>query len=436
MTAGHLQLQPRRPTSIRSVPSSSTGGVRVSTQDMDPTKRLYLDDSWLTTFQAPVIAHGTWQDSPSVVLQPSAFYPETGGQMADAGTLGGTKVRDVQVDEAGVIHHLLDGPLPAVGETVEGVIDRSRRRLHMALHTGQHILSKALLDVARAETVSSRLGETVCTIDVDRDKVDERDVARAEELANAVIEDDVPVRAIYPTAEELMRLPLRRQPKVDKDIRVVMVGDFDCSPCGGTHCSRSGQVALVRINNVERYKGKIRVSFSAGRRARTELGQRADILNALGRDFTCSALEVPQAVDKMRRELTETREALGLARSKIAMAAAEHLVAQAVAESPQSPRVIAVIPDAGVELLRAVAKRVTSQSCAAAFLATPAEGGGLSVLVARGSDAPVDCGAFLKAAASAAKGRGGGNPDRAEGRLPEGTDWVTLVRGMLTAQSV
>src|SRR5437868_895866 len=85
---------------------------------------------------------------------------------------------------------------------------RRRRRVHMALHTGQHMLSRALADLAQANTVSSRLGETMCTIDVDQEGVQERRIAAAEDLVNSVIDDDVPVRAFFPTAEELAALPL------------------------------------------------------------------------------------------------------------------------------------------------------------------------------------------------------------------------------------
>src|SRR5262245_54193864 len=123
---------------------------------MTGTERLYFADPLLLSFEARVVAHG----SASIVLNRTAFYPESGGQMADRGRLAGAPVLDVQFDDHGVVHHRLDGPLPAVGASVTGEVDRDRRRVHMALHTGQHMLSRALEDVAGAATVSSRLGES------------------------------------------------------------------------------------------------------------------------------------------------------------------------------------------------------------------------------------------------------------------------------------
>src|SRR5690349_4904760 len=118
---------------------------------MTPTERLYYADPLLLDFSAQILAHGTWNGAPSVILDRTAFYPESGGQMADRGTLSGALVIDVQVDDAGAVHHVLEGgALPAIGATMAGVVDRARRRVHMALHTGQHMLSRALEDVASA----------------------------------------------------------------------------------------------------------------------------------------------------------------------------------------------------------------------------------------------------------------------------------------------
>jgi alanyl-tRNA synthetase len=390
---------------------------------MPPTERLYHRDPLLSTFTARVVAHAAWNGAPSVILDRSAFYPEAGGQMADRGELAGHEILDVQADDAGAVHHLIaGGALPPVGSEVAGAVDRARRRVHMALHTGQHMLSRALADVAKGETVSSRLGESACTIDLDLETVDEARVAEAEDLVNGVVDDDVPVRAWFPTALELAALPLRRAPKVTEDIRVVAVGDFDFTPCGGTHCLRSAEVGLVHVSGIERYKGRARVVFTAGKRAREQLWQAAGVLGELSRGFTCGPLDVPAGVEKLRRELGEARDALGRARGRLADALHESLTAQAAATG----RAVAVIEDAGPDLLRALATRITAAPGVVAFLAGRGPDG-LAVLVARASGSSFDCGAFLKKAAATAGGRGGGRPERAEGRLPAEADWAALV---------
>lgn len=391
---------------------------------------LYHDDSLLLTFRARVVEHASLGDKPTVILDRTAFYPESGGQMSDRGKLGAATIVDVLIDDVGRIHHVLEGELPVVGDLVDGEIDRVRRRIHMAQHTGQHMLSRALVDVAGAETVSSRLGESACTIDVDVATLDERAAARAEDLVNALIDDDIPVRAFFPSADELRALPLRRQPKVTDNVRVVAIGDFDVSPCGGTHCTHASQVGFVRIESVERYKGNARVVFSAGPRARRNVGREAAVTRALAREFTCGTDDVPAGLDKLRRELSDTRESLGRVRMRVAAALADEFARSAVDRA-----VVGVVDEASLDLVRAVAARITAQGDRVAMIAGAADGGTI-VLIARGPDSRFDCGRFLKQVAAAAGGRGGGRPERAEGRLPLNIDWPTLVATELNFSSL
>jgi alanyl-tRNA synthetase len=313
--------------------------------------------------------------------------------------------------------------LPAIGSEVHGEIDRARRRVHQSLHTGQHMLSRALADLAAAETVSSRLGETECTIDVDRETVAEGKIAAAEALVNSLIDDDLAVRAWFPEEAELRGLPLRRQPKVTERVRVVDIGGFDVSPCGGTHCARTAQVGPIRITGLERYKGKVRVTFDAGRRARERWAEEARVLAGLAKEFTCGLSDVPAAVEKLRRDLVATRATLGQAQARLAEGVAAALLADAVAAG--RTEVVAVVEGGDRDFLRSVAARVVAREGMAALLATRTADG-LAVACTRGAGSTLDCGAFLKRAAAAAGGRGGGRPESAEGRVPNEADWVAI----------
>jgi len=322
----------------------------------------------------------------------------------------------VQADAEGRVHHALDGLLPKVGEVVAGSVDGARRRAFMALHTGQHIFSRALVDSAKAETVSSRLGETSCTVDVDRTALSDAALARALELTHAVIDDDLPVRAWFPDAAELASLPLRRKAKVDADVRVVAVGDFDFSPCGGTHCTRSGQVGLVEVFGVERYKGMLRITFDAGPRARATVVGESRTLRALGATLSCGPADVPTAVERVRSEVKDARTAMKALGDRAAEGIARELGAGTVAARL----------DAGDrELLRAVATRLCAVPDAVVALAV-AEVDGLAVLVARGGAATTDCGAVLRRLAMRTGGKGGGRADRAEGKVPLDVDFVAI----------
>ena len=401
------------------------------------TEKLYWVDPFATTFRAT--AHATaLGDTPTLVLDRTLFYPESGGQLPDAGVLAiegqerELRVTDVQIDDSGVIHHFVDGGLgldPGSAIAMRGAIDVGRRRDHMAQHTAQHALSRALVDVARTETVSSRLGATSCTIDVEG-ALDERGVARAEDLVNAIVRDDVVVRQLFPTPEELPNLPLRRAPKVDRGVRVIDIEGVDMSPCGGTHCTRTGQIGVVRIVGLERHKGGWRVTFHAGRRALDDARRKEAVLGELAREFTCGVLDVGQAVGKLRVDLKERTAALSAMRDELGELLAERILA---AHPPAAGirRIVVLRPRDDLGMLRALAGRLTSRPDVVAFCAAPDDrnAGDWSIVVQRGSHAGFDCGAWLKAAAAESGGRGGGRPERAEGRLPANASIEALAQG-------
>jgi alanyl-tRNA synthetase len=387
------------------------------------TLRLDQNDPLLFTFDAHIVAHATWKGAPSVVLDESAFYPESGGQMADRGTLAGLDVRDVQIDDAGRVHHVLDGALPEIGAWVHGAIDASRRRTHMALHSAQHLVSRALCDISGTETTSSRLGESVCTIDVDRDGISEARISEAESLVNEIVEEDRAVRAWFPERDELASLPLRRAPKSEyARVRVVDIGGFDVSPCGGTHVLRTSQVGLFRIISTERYKGGTRISFSAGPRARRELLAESNVLRESARLFGTVPLDVSTSITRLFSSLTETREELGRMRSAFA---------RALASNTRDSIARIVLSEGGVELARQLATELTRQGDRVAIIAATIDGG-IHVVVARGPHSSVDARGIFETIAKRTGGRGGGRPERAEGRLPQGADIEGAMNDALT----
>lgn len=392
------------------------------TAALPPTTRLDHAEPSRLAFTARVLAHATHGGNATVVLDRSSFYPESGGQLADHGTLGETRVTDVQIDDAGLVHHRVDGPRPDVGTVVHGAVDGLRRRQFAAQHTAQHMLSRALLDLAEAETVSSRLGEDACTVDLRVPTLDEGFLARAESLVNDVVGADVPVRAFFPDPPVLSRLPLRRAPKVASGIRVVEVEGFDVSPCGGTHCTRSSQIGMVQVTGLERYKGMIRVHFTAGDAARNAHLAWARALGTLARTQSCGIADLPGVFARVQRELDDARTRNRALSEKLAAHAATALAQTA----DERGRIVAVLEGADRDFLRAVGAALTASQPVTVFLACAGDGG-LDVLLARGPGSTVDCGSTLRALAQQCGGRGGGKPDRAEGRVPAGTDWRALV---------
>jgi alanyl-tRNA synthetase len=232
------------------------------------------------------------------------------------------------------------------------------------------------------------------------------------------------VRAWFPTAEELPTLALRRAPKAEHaSVRVVDAGGFDVSPCGGTHVLRTAQIGLLRVIGTERYKGGTRVTFSAGPRARRELLGESAQLRDLARALGCAPAEAKPAALRTRAALDAAREELGRMRSSLAKSLAER------AEARGDARV--AIVEGGIDLVRQVAAELTREGDRLAIVAGPVEGG-THVVVARGPSGTADARTIFAAIAKAAGGRGGGRPERAEGRMPEAADVRAAIAAALS----
>jgi alanyl-tRNA synthetase len=256
------------------------------------------------------------------------------------------------------------------------------------------------------------------TIDVTRDRIPDAELAAAEALANDLIDDDLAIRAWFPTTDELAAMKLRRDPKVSADIRVIAIGDFDFSPCGGTHCARTSQLGSLRITGSERYKGMTRVTFTAGRKARAELFTRDQVLRSLATQFSCGPTEVPAAIEKLKRDVDAHSTELTALRSRLASTIIETL--------PGTGAVIATVPG-DAELLRSVAAKLVSAG-RDALLCAPSDDGAVVVLF-RSAGSTLDCGALFKKLLAKVPGRGGGRAERAEGRLSSmPADWSSLVQ--------
>ena len=233
------------------------------------TERIYYTDPYATEFDATVVRADAVPDAPAhrrVVLDRTAFYPTSGGQPFDTGTLGDVRVLEVEDADDGEVVHIVEGDVgPGV---VHGRIDWDRRFEHMQQHTGQHVLSAAFDRVLKVPTVSFHLGTASSTIDLARE-VSAAEIARAEREANRIVWEDRPVAIRFADAAEAATLGLRKESKREGVLRLIDVENFDVSACGGTHVARTGAIGVIAVAGAERFKGATRLEFLCGGRALT-----------------------------------------------------------------------------------------------------------------------------------------------------------------------
>jgi alanyl-tRNA synthetase len=367
--------------------------------------RRYYTDSYTSVFTARVVEATALEDGPAVVLDETFFYPTSGGQPHDTGLLGSVPVREVRIRESdGAVLHRLAGTL---GEgPVQGIIDWSRRLDHMQQHTGQHILSAAFVKVADATTIGFHLGEDYVSIDLALRELDEARAAEAEELANAVVRTDLQVRAWFPSPDELATIPLRKTPDVAGDLRVVAIGEFDYSACGGTHVARTGEVGPIKLLRTEKLSRGVRVSFLSGDRARADYGRKHAIVRSLAGSLTCAPEEVAEAVARLEGALQEARRETALWRGVALDAEAAGMVSGA--ETFGTVRVVvAAFEDRPADELRELALKITAEDGLIVLLGTT--GAKTQLVFARSEHVARDLKPLLDGAlAELGGGRGGG----------------------------
>ncbi|MCS6871723.1 MAG: DHHA1 domain-containing protein [Anaerolineae bacterium] len=374
------------------------------------TKRLYYDDSYTLTFEAEVLEITAHADRPAVVLDRTYFYPEGGGQPSDRGMLNGVPVLDVQTRPSDrAVLHVLASPLDA--QQVIGEIDGERRRDFRIHHSGQHILSQALERAATARTLSVHMSESSMTIDVDRTDIAPEEWEAVENLANRVVLENRPVRAWFPSAQELAALNIRKLPEVDGKVRIVDIGGFDITACGGTHVARTGEIGVIKVVKAERRGETTRLEFKCGERALRDYRSKNDVVNRLAALLTVGYWELPEAVMRLQEQNRTLQSELKAARERLATYEAASLLATA----PQhgTYRLVARALARSADEVRSLAQALTAESGVIALLG--AAGEKAQLIFARSADVPIDVQPLLKKALELIGGRGGGRPNMAQG---------------------
>jgi alanyl-tRNA synthetase len=392
------------------------------------TKRIYYTEPYCASFEAVVTEAFTHEGRPAVALDRTAFYPTSGGQPFDVGTLGGVRVVDVVDRDDGVIAHVLEAEGPAEGVRVEGAIDWNRRFDHMQQHTGQHVLSAAFDHLFDNRTMSFHMSAEVSTIDLAKEAAPAA-IAAAEEESNRIVWEDRPVAIRFASAEEAAKLALRKEPTRGGTLRLIDVTDFDLSACGGTHVSRTGAIGMIAITAWERFRGGTRLTFVCGNRALRMFHTYRDAVTGSIRSLSVLPEELPSAIDRVQAESKELRRTI----KTMQEALAAHEGARLVSEAPEVRGVrLAVRAIEGWDApgLKAIATAATSgESVAAALFSSSSPA---VAVIARSRNVAADAQAALKALLQEFGGRGGGKPEMAQGGGLEGD----IARIVASARSI
>jgi alanyl-tRNA synthetase len=387
------------------------------------TDRLYYHDSFLYDFDAEV-SEVVESPRPALVLDRTAFYPTSGGQIFDTGTITAAdtklKVTEVADAENGRVVHYLEAPVKDLkpGTRVRGQIDTTRRRDHMQQHSGQHVLSAAFVRLYNLPTVSFHMADDYCSIDLDAPALTKEQIESAERLANEIVLENRAVDIRFVTREEAGKLGLRKLPPAEHDeLRLIDIRDFDLCACGGTHVAQTGQIASVLLRKVEKVRQGYRIEFVAGQRAVATARRDFTTLTETAALFSAHIYDVPLQARKSLDEIKSLRKQREQSQEELAAAQAAALLAE-TSEANGRKLVVRTFADRELAFIKLLAQKLTRLAPnAIALLATTSPQP--SLVFAQSPSQPNDMGALLKETMSKLGGRGGGSKDMAQGGAPK-----------------
>jgi len=395
--------------------------------------RLYYGDSFLTNFDAVVTdirlvsrtgGEALWQ----VALDRSAFYPTSGGQPFDKGSLTATSrngaileipIDEVAEDEQGEVWHYTAKPLVA-GTQVHAAIDWERRLDHMQQHSGQHLLSAIFSRELGAHTVSFHLGDESSTIDLNAASIAHASLERVERLANEVIAQDRPVSIRTVTRAEadafLAAGQLRKLPERDGDIRLIEIEGVDLNACGGTHLRSTGQIGGLALRSIEKARHGTRVEFVCGLRAVAAARRDFSVLTEAAGALSVASSQLPQSIERLLAETKHATKERQKLREEVARHEASELLAQSLVHD--GFRIVRKqFADHDADYVKLLASKLAAGAGTIALLASTQQEPA-SIVFARSAEAKFSCGELMKAVLADLGIRGGGSATMAQGQIP------------------
>ena len=270
------------------------------------TEKLYDKDSHLKEFTGTVLSCKKMGEKYAATLNRTAFFPEGGGQQSDRGYLGDAYISDVQIKN-GEILHFADKPL-SVGQAYDCKLDFDFRFRNMQNHSGEHIISGIVHRLYGFNNVGFHLGAEM-TMDFDGE-LTRRQLDEIEDLANKAVYENLPVKAYYPTDEELKQLDYRSKLDLKENVRIVEIKGVDVCACCAPHVKATGEIGIIKILDFEKYKGGVRLIVKCGADALRDYREKyknvLEISNLLSAKQPTVSAAVVRLNDQLSAEKAET----------------------------------------------------------------------------------------------------------------------------------
>ena len=385
------------------------------------TDRLYYSDAYLRDFSATVLAVS--DDARRVYLDRTAFYPTSGGQPHDLGTLGDAIIVDVLDEDAQIAHVVAKATALVVGQALTGHVQWTRRFDLMQQHTGQHLLSAMFADEYGWPTVSVHFGDDTSTLDIASPSVSPDTLREAELRANALVVENREISVTFEDAA--LATGLRKASERSGVLRVVSIAGLDRSACGGTHVRRTGEIGSIQLRGAERTKQHIRIEFLCGGRAVARARHDATLLSNTARLFSAAVTDVPVLAEQLQARVVELERDRKRLVTDLALFDARARWAATTPDNHGLRRFHVVLTDGAVREQESLAHALTVLGPCIVLVTSASP---LGVLFAAADGIGIDAGQTLRAVLSAVGGRGGGSARLAQGSVPDVTALENVAR--------
>ena len=367
-------------------------------------EKLYYRIPYIRQFEAKVVSCEKGKKGFEVILDRTAFYPEGGGQPSDTGTLGTARVLDVHERGEEVIHYT-DQELQE-GQTVTGAIDWDNRFSNMQQHSGEHIVSGLVHTKFGYNNVGFHLGSEDCTMDFDG-AITREELCEIEKEANRAVVQNLNIEVSYPSKEALESLAYRSKIEIEGQVRIVTVPGYDVCACCAPHVKKTGEIGMIKLTNVQRYKGGVRVRMLCGFRALADYGRKESYAREISAALCAKENTIVEAVERLKEEYAlEKLKCAGLERK---------LLAYRAKEIPEEEKVVCLFEeDLNQDALRFLMNLILKQDriCCAIFTGNDRDGYRY-VMGSRCSDIRK----LAKEMHEEFDGKGGGRPEMVQGTV-------------------
>lgn len=369
------------------------------------TKRLYFDDPYQIEFESKVLDREILEGQPVLILEQTCFYPESGGQLSDKGSINGVRVTQL-LQREGEILHVLEQEVLA--DSVKGNVDWDTRFDHMQQHSGQHVLSQSFLKTLDGGTCSFHLGIDVSTLEIDIREISAEDVEEVEHLANQIVFENREIKSYFVPEDRIQDVPLRRPPQKAGQIRVVEISGFDHSACGGTHLHNTGEIGFIKVLKWDRIRSNLRFEFICGKRALGDYILKNRILNQIAARFSVSKDAVLPSIEKLSVELKEQKRKNKKMQTKIIQEEAEEFI-----QNAEKGIIKSLFTERTVEEIRQLALSIIRKPGLVVLFGLKA-GEKAHVILAHSDDLEQDMRELLPVVSPLINGKGGGRPSLVE----------------------